>query len=245
MTSTLPPSGNQLLLSEKFVSLQGEGMSTGVPAAFVRLGNCNLACSFCDTPYTWDESRFNLREELHPEEVSAVAEWAFERAPGRVIVTGGEPLLQQKQLEHLFIKLDERSDAAGRARYFLEIETNGTVPPLSMLVRRVDQWNVSPKLRNSGEPRESRIRPSALRALGESGRAYFKFVIQNADDVREVDELVSEFGLRAERVILMPEATNAAILRDRSPLVASEAMSRRYRFSGRVHLELFGGRRGT
>lgn len=245
MPSSLPSSGGQLLVSEKFVSLQGEGVSMGAPAAFLRLGNCNLACSFCDTPYTWDESRFNLRDELHPEEVSAVAEWVIERAPGRLIVTGGEPLLQQKQLEQLFFEIDARSDALGKARHFLEIETNGTVPPLSSLVGRVDQWNVSPKLRNSGEPNERRIRPAALRALGESGRAHFKFVIQAAEDVREVDELVSELGLLPERVILMPEATNAAILRDRSPQVAAEAMARRYRFSGRIHLELFGERRGT
>lgn len=245
MPSTLPPSGNQLLVSEKFVSLQGEGISAGVPAAFLRLGNCNLACSFCDTPYTWDDSRFNLREELVAEDVSTVAEWVVTSAPRRLIVTGGEPLLQQRQLERLFSEVDDRCDSARLERLFLEIETNGTVCPVPTLLGRVDQWNVSPKLRNSGEREESRLRPSALRPIYESQRAYFKFVIQSAEDVREVDEIVSRLGWDADRVLLMPEATDVAVLRERSPAVAAEAMARRYRFSGRVHLELFGGRRGT
>lgn len=245
MPSTLPPSESQLLVSEKFVSLQGEGISTGAPAAFLRLGNCNLACSFCDTPYTWDASRFDLREELRPEYVSAVAEWVLGSAPGRLIVTGGEPLLQQKALEALFSEVDERCARAGKAQHFLEVETNGTVRPLPALVRRVDQWNVSPKLQNSGELKTKRLRPSALRALSDSNRAYFKFVIQSAACVQEVDEIATAFGWDPTRIILMPEARDAPTLRARSPLVAAEAMARRYRFSGRVHLELFGGRRGT
>lgn len=245
MSSTLPASGENLLVSEKFVSLQGEGVSSGVPAAFLRLGNCNLACSYCDTPYTWDDARFDLKEELRAEEISQVAAWLAENSPGRLIVTGGEPLLQQKQLEQFFREMDERSAASDGGRQFIEIETNGTVRPRGGLLARVDQWNVSPKLRNSGEPEERRIHPAALSALAASGRAYFKFVVKNADDVREVDALVASFGWSPDRVILMPEATSAALLRERSPSVAAEALRRRYRFSSRVHLELFGGRRGT
>lgn len=245
MPSTLPPSGERLLVSEKFVSLQGEGVSSGAPAAFLRLGNCNLACSFCDTPYTWNTSRFDLSQELRAEESSDVADWLLESSPGRLIVTGGEPLLQQKQLEGFIREIDERSEALSRRRQFIEIETNGTVRPLAELLTRVDQWNVSPKLRNSEEPEERRIRPAALSAFGESGRAFFKFVVQNAEDVLEVDALVALFGWHPEQVILMPEATTAVLLRERSPHVAEEALRRRYRFSSRVHLELFGGRRGT
>jgi organic radical activating enzyme len=162
-----------------------------------------------------------------------------------LIVTGGEPLLQQKQLERLFLEVDERCVASGLASHVIEIETNGTVKPLSSLLLRVDQWNVSPKLKNSGEPEASRLREPPLAAFYESGRAHFKFVVQTAEDAREVDEIVARFGWDADRVILMPEATDATVLRQRSPLVATLAMARRYRFSGRVHLELFGGRRGT
>jgi 7-carboxy-7-deazaguanine synthase len=245
MPSTLPPSGEKLLVSETFVSLQGEGVSSGAPAAFLRLGNCNLACSFCDTPYTWDGTRFDLSEELRARNTSDVAEWLLKNSPGRLIVTGGEPLLQQKQLGVFFREIDERSAALGRAREVIEVETNGTVRPLVELLSRVDQWNVSPKLKNSGEPEESRLRPAALSAFWDSGRAYFKFVVQQADDVLEVDALVERYGWSPERVLLMPEATTAALLRERSPRVAEEALRRRYRFSSRVHLELYGGRRGT
>src|SRR5690606_36736468 len=148
MDSVLPPSGQRLLVSEKFVSLQGEGASVGAPAAFLRLGNCNLSCSYCDTPYTWDGSRFDLDSDLRAEEIWDVARWVSEAAPGRLIVTGGEPLLQQKQLVRLIQQVDDVSEARGVARLYIEVETNGTVRPLLDLLNRVDQWNVSPKLGN-------------------------------------------------------------------------------------------------
>src|SRR5690606_25864945 len=121
MPSTLPPSGERLLVSERFVSLQGEGISSGAPSAFLRLGNCNLACSFCDTPYTWDASRFDLSQELRAEEIPDVAAWLLRSSPGRLIVTGGEPLLQQKQLEEFFREIDERSVVLSQTRQFIEV----------------------------------------------------------------------------------------------------------------------------
>lgn len=245
MVSTLPPSGHRLLVSEKFVSLQGEGVSVGAPAAFLRLGNCNLSCSFCDTPYTWDSSRYDLGSELHAEEIWDLSRWISEVAPGRLIVTGGEPLLQQKQLAQLIRRLDAVSEGRGTARLYIEVETNGTVPPHGFLLERVDQWNVSPKLGNSGEPRERRICLAALDAFRTCHRAYLKFVVRGAEDVGEVDELVRDTAWDTTRVILMPEARDVGALRARSAEVAGEAMKRSYRFSGRIHLELFGGRRGT
>jgi hypothetical protein len=127
---------------------------------------------------------------------------------------------------------------------FVEVETNGTVRPLPELLLRIDQWNVSPKLGNSGVPREKRIKPTVLPVFRESG-AYFKFVVRTESDAREVDALVQEFALMPEHVLLMPEASDAQVLRARSPEVKSWALARGMRFSGRLHLELFGARRGV
>jgi len=249
--SSLPPSHGKLLVSEKFVSIQGEGKSTGVPAAFVRLGNCNLKCVYCDTPYTWDETRFDLRAELVAESVEDVALWVVQHAPGRLILTGGEPLLQQKLVVDLLKEVDARwlvrTNEAGAAgpHVFVEIETNCTVRPNQALLARVDQWNVSPKLSCSGDPPEQRLRSAVFQLFLANSRATFKFVVKNLSDVEELDALAREWGLPAERVWLMPEAQSASELIAPGKMVAEAALARRYRYSGRLHLELFGGQRGA
>jgi organic radical activating enzyme len=242
---TLPASGDRLLLSERFVSLQGEGVSTGAPAAFVRLGNCNLSCSYCDTPYTWDESRYDLGRELAPVDMAELAEWIAEEAPGRLIVTGGEPLLQHKLIGALLQEVDSLCSSKKRARIFVEVETNGTIQPSPALLERVDQWNVSPKLKCSGESEARRIKRDVLRSFAENERAYFKFVVETEDCVDEVEHWTSEFCLVRSRVQLMPQATHLSELNQRAQEVAAWALARKLRYSGRLHLELYGGKRGT
>lgn len=242
--SPLPASGQQLLVSETFVSLQGEGVSAGAPAAFLRLGNCNLTCGYCDTPYTWDEARYDLGSELSARDISSVARWVVENAPGRLVITGGEPLLQQKKIVALLKDVDARIRGAKGAHLVVEVETNGTVRPSVELCSRVDQWNVSPKLANSGVPSASRIRHDVLAALRDAG-AFFKFVVTSPDDVDEVAGLERHLSLSPANVLLMPEAEGVGRLRERGPLVADWAQARSYRYSGRLHLELFGGRRGA
>lgn len=215
----------------------------GQPAAFVRLGNCNLSCSYCDTPYTWDASRFDLHKELSPRAVADVAHWIRENAPGRVILTGGEPLLQKKKIEQLLRLVDE--GAAEGARVYFEVETNGTISPGPLLSARIDQWNVSPKLEASHEALDKRIVPSVLESFAALSGATFKFVITSESELQEVQELISRFALPQERILLMPEARNKIELRERSPAVARMASEGGFRFSSRLHLELYDGRRGT
>lgn len=241
--SRLPASGADLLISELFVSLQGEGASVGQPAAFVRLGNCNLSCSYCDTPYTWDSDRYDLKEELSPRSVEDVASWICENAPGRVILTGGEPLLQKRKLERLLALVDERR--APVDPIYCEVETNGTISPGDTLSNRIDQWNVSPKLAASGEEPDKRLVPSALETFAALSQATFKFVITKDGELEEVEELISRFSLPKGRILLMPEARDKNELRERSPAVARLAGKAGFRFSSRLHLELYDGRRGT
>jgi 7-carboxy-7-deazaguanine synthase len=239
----------ELTVSELFVSIQGEGPSTGQPAAFVRLGNCNLTCTYCDTPYTWDFERFDKAKELRRVPIAEVATFLLDRSPGRVIVTGGEPLIQQKVLSELLDRVDQAELGLAKpswgGRLFVEIETNGTICPLPALAERVDQWNVSPKLERSGEPRARRVKDKALAWFCQQPRAFFKFVVESGDDAREAAELARDFQMPAERVFLMPQAKNKLELEAREDDVRVWAEEHHFGMTSRLHLKLWDGARGT
>jgi organic radical activating enzyme len=222
-------------VSEIFESLQGEGVSMGAPSVFLRLALCNLRCSWCDTKYTWDFEHHRYEDEVHETSVADVAAQLEQKRARRLVVTGGEPLLQQDELAELFRELPE---------FVIEIETNGTKLPSPALLARVDQWNVSPKLSSSGETRARSIFPETLQVFAETRRAWLKLVV-SGPDLDEADALIEELGWPRERVLFMPEALNREQLQSRSPLVAAAALSRGVRFSTRLHVELWDGRRGT
>jgi organic radical activating enzyme len=225
-----------LKLSETFSSLQGEGPSAGAPAFFVRLALCNLRCSWCDTRYTWDFERYRYEDEVREVEVSEVVEAIVASGQPRVILTGGEPLLQTRALELLVNALP--------ASLAVEIETNGTLEPSAILRERVDQWNVSPKLAHSGETAERRQRLGPLAALKSTGRAYLKLVVCSGDDRSEVEALIDRLDWPRDRVCLMPEATSPNLHAERAPSVAALSQELSVRFSPRLHVLLWGGERG-
>jgi organic radical activating enzyme len=226
-----------LRMSEIFDSLQGEGVNVGKPCRFVRLALCNLHCHYCDTKYTWDFEHFDYEREVREASLQSMVQQLSEAPAGHVVVTGGEPLLQQRALAKVF----ERVPAA----LFIEIETNGTRVPLPSLLARVNQWNVSPKLASAGDSEALRIRPDALVALRDSGRAYLKLVVKSEQDRDEAEALRERFGFARERTLLMPEASTPAELNARSPEVAAWSQALSVRFSSRLHVTLWGGRRGT
>lgn len=232
MTTSAKP----LLVSEIFgPTLQGEGPSAGRRCGFLRLGACNLDCAWCDTPYTWDWARFRPRDELR----RITAEEAVARIDSMgvdmVVVTGGEPLLQQDRLVPFLRAARDRD-------WHVEVETNGTVAPLAEVVELVGRFNVSPKLANSGVPLERRIIDHALRSLNGCGRAIFKFVAEGEDDFPELDALVTRLGLRP--VYVMPQATDAAGVLAGLAALADVAVARGYVLSPRLHILLWGDARG-
>jgi 7-carboxy-7-deazaguanine synthase len=224
----------ELEVSELFASLQGEGPSTGTPAYFVRLARCNLRCRWCDSGYAWDFGRHRFEEAVKVMPVGAVAEAVRRGHQRTVVITGGEPLLQQDGLVVLLSDVDRT----------VEVETNGTMLPCPELLGRVDRWNVSPKLTSSGTPEGARFRPDALRALLGSGRAWLKIVVADEVEAEEAERLVEAAGWPRDRVCLVPRSLTRAELRDRSPVVARECMARGFRFSTRLQLELWDGQRG-
>jgi 7-carboxy-7-deazaguanine synthase len=229
--------GSTLKLSETFESLQGEGVSTGSPTVFVRLAQCNLHCTWCDTKYTWDFDRFSYEDEVREQPVDVVARFVNESPTRRLVLTGGEPLLQQRSLARFFELLDPD--------IVVEVETNGTIAPQPETLARVNQWNVSPKLSNAGDPAEFRLRPAVLATLRDAAHSYLKLVVDSDADYAEADALVASLAWPRERVLFMPQASDRETLRARALPVAEAARERGYRFSSRLHLELWGGRRGT
>ena len=223
-----------LVVAEVFgPTWQGEGPSMGRTASFVRLGRCNLACTWCDTPYTWDWEHFDPALELSERSVDDIVAEVDGFGPVELlVVTGGEPLLQQSRLPPLL--------AAARSRGLrVEIETAGTLAPGAEVVELVDGFNVSPKLASSGNPVERRVKPDVLRAFEATGKAVFKFVVR---DEAELDE-VAAFGVSP--VWVMPEGTDAETLTDRMRALAPAVLARGWNLSPRLHVHLWGDRRGV
>lgn len=226
---------SRLVVSEIFgPTFQGEGPSCGRATGFLRLGRCNLACSFCDSRHTWDWDRYDPSVELHTTTVAAVLARLDAMSVSMVVVTGGEPLLQQRQLRPL---LEQVKDRAWR----VEIETAGTVAP-TLAEGLVDQWNVSPKLANSGMALERRFKPAVLRALASTGRAVFKFVASDPGDLDEIAGMVDQCGL--EPVWVMPEGTDARTIVSRLKQLAPPVLARGWNLTPRLHILVWGDERG-
>jgi 7-cyano-7-deazaguanosine (preQ0) biosynthesis protein QueE len=222
---------------EVFASVQGEGVSAGLPSTFVRLATCNLRCSWCDTAYTWDWERFERSEQVMECDVESLADAVWALAPKNVVITGGEPLIQKRNL----VAFVERLKREG---YRFEVETNGTISP-GELAELIDQWNVSPKLRNSGNEGLERLPETSLRDFAVRENAFFKFVVDSPEDLAEVEDLRSRFTIPAGRVVLMPQGTTAAELNAKSPWLAELCTQRGYRFSSRLHILIWGDKRGV
>ena len=227
-----------LLVAEMFgPTFQGEGPSCGQQALFVRLSRCNLACPGCDTPYTWDTTRYDLREHTTPLASEQVIDWVLAHPTRLIVISGGEPLLQQERLLPLVRTL------AGLGRR-IEIETNGTLIPAGELLRLVSAFNVSPKLEAFAAPSDAarRLNPAALRTLAACGKAVFKFVVTGLDDLEEIGRLQGEYGL--DPVWVMPEGTSSQTILTRSRLLAEEVLARGWNLTSRQHVLLWEDTRG-
>jgi 7-carboxy-7-deazaguanine synthase len=223
-----------LKIAELFYSVQGEGSLVGVPSFFIRTSGCNLRCAWCDTPYTsWNPEGADLTLDQIVDEVKA--------HPARhVVVTGGEPMIAPE-----IIPLTERLRGLG---LHITIETAGTVfKPVAS-----DLMSISPKLSNStpqgpwaGQHNRLRINREVLMQLMSRYEYQLKFVIENPRDLEEVRPLLASLEADRARVVLMPEGTDRDVLRERGVWLAEICKSEGYRFSPRLHVDLYGNRRGV
>lgn len=235
-----PPS---LVVSEVFTgTVQGEGPALGRRCSFVRLMGCNLACTWCDTPYTWDAARFDLREQGRRMPVDDIAARALADGARLVVVSGGEPLLHQGQGG--WVPLLDALRAGGAE---VHVETNGTIIPDRWTLERVSLLVVSPKLGHAGDPLERRIRPDVLAVfarLAGRGGAAFKFVAAGRGDIAEVAEMCRAHGIPREAVWVMPLGATSAEVLGRTRAVTEAAVSEGFNATTRLHVLAWGDVRG-
>jgi 7-carboxy-7-deazaguanine synthase len=218
-------------------TIQGEGPHAGRRVGFLRLGLCNLSCSWCDTPHTWDSRRFDLAVEAPRVDVAQTAERLRALNVSTIVLTGGEPLIQQRLLPELMDLLP------GCAWH---VETNGTLAPSDELAGRVAHWSVSPKLSNSrSDPERRRIRPLALAAFVALPAAIFKFVATKPEDVDEAARFAAEHGIAAERVWIMPEGIDIDELVGTHRRIIAATLAAGFNSTSRLHVLLWGDERGV
>lgn len=233
---------------EIFYSIQGEGPFTGRPSIFIRLSECNLYCHWCDTPYTWnwqdtdylhmDEQKYDKADEQQLLDGSKIIESVRVFPCKHIVLSGGEPLLQQKQLLPVLTTLCEHN-------YLFDIETNGTVKPIPEFGQFINSYVVSPKLANAKIPLEKRIRQDALKWFANSANSFFKFVVAEPGDLSEILQLIAEFTIAEDKVYLLPAAKSLEQLQARQGQISSLAKEYGFRFSDRLHLRLYGDKRGV
>jgi 7-carboxy-7-deazaguanine synthase len=229
-------------IAEIFYSIQGEGMLIGTPSVFVRTSGCNLRCAWCDTPYTSWEPQGEERS------IDSILAEAGQYGAAHVVITGGEPMIAPG-IEELTHRLTQH----------ITIETAGTVEKDV----RCDLMSISPKLANStpssgraesfdvassrwvAQHERLRYQPQILTQLIQLYPYQLKFVIADPGDLNEVQAIVRQIGAETSRVVLMPEGIDAAVLAERGRWLAEIVKQTGFRMTPRLHVDLWGNRRGV
>jgi len=222
-------------IAEIFYSIQGEGALIGTPSVFIRTSGCNLRCVWCDTPYT------SWAPEGEERSLDSIVQEVERYGASHVVVTGGEPMIAPG--------IDELTH---RLSQHVTIETAGTVDASV----RCDLMSISPKLAHSTPHQRDggrwaqqherlRYQPEVLKRLIQLYPYQLKFVLADPGDLAQVRAIVEETGAARSRVLLMPEGVDAGSLAERGRWLAEICKREGFRFTPRLHIELWGNRRGV
>ncbi len=243
---------DKIAVSEYFYSLQGEGRTMGIPAIFLRLTGCNLICGgkgvekdgilrdgatwICDTIDVWMQGTTWSFDDI-TEELNKTTDFVKRLKEGvHLVITGGEPLLQQTRILHYLEYLEEEHQLIP----VVEIETNATILPHEDLDKRVHFWNSSPKLSNSGMSAEERLNIDILKWFSRNDKTMFKFVLSNIEEFEEIrDQLISTSVIDRSKIVLMPAADSIEQLLERNEMIADLCIENQLRMSTRLHVEIW------
>lgn len=242
----------KIAVSEYFYSLQGEGRTMGIPAIFLRLTGCNLMCGgkgvekdgqmrdgatwICDTIDVWMQGN-TISFPVLVDQLNEATNFIQRLKEGvHLVITGGEPLLQQERIVAFLEYLEQNHQLTP----IIEIETNATLLPLPQLDARVHYWNTSPKLSNSGMFPNQRLDQSILKWFSANPNTMFKFVITNQNDFDELQkELVDTDWIDPKKIVLMPGADSIEQLLERNQFVAELCIQHQLRMCTRLHVEIW------
>jgi len=237
---------NLIDVAETFLSIQGEGKYAGTLSVFLRLSHCNLNCQKfsyinedgkhlgCDSKHLWTTVDSMAVEQLvqHWQEKG----WLEKLKKGaHLVITGGEPLIQQTAIEQLITVLDQKCSE----KIFIELETNASLKINSTLLNRLDQINASPKLTTSGNPRHKAYHLDVLRQLAMTKKAIFKFVIFNKADILEIlHEYVNPLQISSQKIWLMPEGCTSEALQKKTSMILDWCKQYNMNYSPRLQVFL-------
>tara|TARA_B100001175_G_C19512998_1_gene645155 strand:- start:2264 stop:3019 length:756 start_codon:yes stop_codon:yes gene_type:complete len=248
---------DRLRVSEMFYSIQGEGSFCGQPSVFLRLQGCNLTCGgkstitskHCEGKATWRCDTIEVWTKGNSMSFQKICEewernkWIDRLTNGaHLVITGGEPLLQMDVLGLFLDYYNQQYQTVP----FIEIETNGTIEPSSAIKKYIKQYNVALKLTNSGLQKENYFVKKAIQFFTNQKYAFFKFVVSNEQDIKELEETYIEpFQLDQSKIMLMPAADNKHDLAILEPNVIEWCKQRAWRYSARLHINIWDKKTGV
>lgn len=235
----VPPEPTTLHVTEIFYSVQGEGPLAGTPAVFLRLTGCNLDCYFCDSKYAWKKDQIITNRMTIEQIVEKIV--SFDSAK-YLVVTGGEPLLQQHKLVDLFRAL---SFIAREDPWHITFETNGTITPSMEIIRYTNLFMVSPKTQFVDKAVLNEWWTTRSYTFTDK-KIYFKFVIDHGVNLYQVTTFMSQYpDVRHERIFLMPQGVTSADLMGRLPMLIKFAKKYHVKVTSRMHILAYGNKRGV
>ena len=225
-----------MVVSEIFHSLQGEGVMAGRPAVFVRLGMCNLQCTFCDTPYTWKEGEQDYSDEANERVMESIAKHLEEQPRTNLVIwTGGEPMMQQRDIVAAIDYLNQRF---AERKLLHDVETNGTILAQAEFDKRITHFNCSPKTAMSGNSAYS-VR------LKDFGKTTYKYVVGSENDCKEALTEIERQKLPRENCFFMVLGTTAKEMEERGPIIAEICKKEGIALCLRLQCILWGAIRGV
>ena len=235
--------GAKINIAEMFCNtVQGEGVHAGVPATFIRLKDCTLACNWCDTLEVWRHGNtYHVSEILDMLKANDMID-KYRNGRQHIVLTGGSPLLQQEALISLINMFVIRF---GFKPYF-EVENETVLMPLPELEFQVECWNNSPKLANSGMREKLRYEPEVIHHMSKLNNSWFKFVVSCDEDWQEIQMFFLDRNLISkDQIILMPEGQTREQLELTREMAVNMAVKHGVRFSDRMHVTVWDRKTGV